>query len=91
MNYCIGGMNLRNMLREFPVILPILCLLTSCIIFWGFMIKVIERLKKLKNHDDTEIVNKKTLAKLKVANILIVIGFIVQLVLGIIGVLISIE
>ncbi|MPM61285.1 hypothetical protein SDC9_108143 [bioreactor metagenome] len=82
---------MRNILREFPVILPILCLLASCIIFWGFIIKVMERLKKLKNHDDTEIVNKKTLAKLKVANILIAIGFIVQLVLGIIGVLISIE
>lgn len=82
---------MRNILREFPVILPILCLLTSCIIFWGFMIKVMERLKKLKNHDDTEIVNKKTLAKLKTANILIAIGFIVQLVVGIIGVVISIE
>lgn len=82
---------MRDILREFPVILPILCLLTSCIILWGFIIKVIERLKKLKSHDDTEIVNKKTLAKLKVANILIAIGFIVQLILGIIGVLISIE
>ncbi|EQB85822.1 hypothetical protein J2Z44_004234 [Clostridium punense] len=82
---------MRDILREFPVILPILCLLTSCIILWGFIIKVMDRLKKLKSHDDTEIVNKKTLAKLKVANILISIGFIVQLVLGIIGVLISIE
>ena len=91
MNYCIGGMNLRNILREFPVILPIISLLTSCIILWGFTIKVMERLKKIKNHYDTEIVNKKTLAKLKVANILIVIGFIVQLAFGIIGVLISIE
>jgi len=82
---------LRDILREFPVILPILCLITSCIIFWGFIIKVIERVKKLKNHGDTEVVNKKTLDRLKTANILIAIGFIVQLVLGIIGVLISIE
>lgn len=84
-------MNLRNILREFPVILPILGLLASCIIIWGFLIKVMNRLKNLKSHDDTEIVNKKTLAKLKVANILIAIGFILQLILGIIGVLISIE
>ena len=81
---------MRDILREFPVILPILYLLTSCIILWGFTIKVIEMLKKLKKHDDTEIVNKETLDKLKVANILIAIGFIVQLVLGIIWVLISI-
>jgi hypothetical protein len=84
-------MSLRYILREFPVILPILRLLTSCVILWGFIIKIIEMLKKLKKHDDTEIVNKETLDKLKAANILIVIGFIIQLVLGIIGVLISIE
>ncbi|MEG0773874.1 hypothetical protein [Clostridium sp.] len=82
---------MRDILREFPVISPILRVLTSCIILWGLTIKVMERLKKLKNHDDTEIVNKKTLDKLKTANILIAIGFIVQLVFGIIEVLISIE
>jgi UDP-N-acetylmuramyl pentapeptide phosphotransferase/UDP-N-acetylglucosamine-1-phosphate transferase len=84
-------MNLRDILREFPVILPILYLLTSFIILWGFIIKVIEMLKKRKKHDDTEIVNKETLGKPKVANILIAIGFIVQLVLGIIRVLTIIE
>ena len=90
MNYCIRGINLRDILREFPVILPILRLLTSCIILWGLIIKVMERLKKLKKHDDAEMVNNETLYKLKSANILIAIGFIVQLVLGIIGILISI-
>lgn len=82
---------MRDLLREYPVILPMLCLLTSCIILCGFIIKAMEKLKKRKKHADTEIVNKETLDKLKVANILIAIGFIVQLVLGIIGVLISIE
>jgi len=50
-------MSLRDILREFPVILPILYLLTSCIILWGFIIKVMEMLKKPKKHDDTEILN----------------------------------
>lgn len=84
-------MNLRDILRDFPVILPMLYLLTSCIILCGSIIKAIEISKKRKKHDDTEIVNKETLYKPKVANILIAIGFIVQLVLGISGVLISIE
>lgn len=70
MNYYIREMNLRDILREFPVILPILYLLTSCITFWGFTIKVIEKLKKMKKHDNIEIVNKEILDKLKVANIL---------------------
>lgn len=83
-NYFIGGMNLRDILREFPVILPILRVLTSCIILWGLIIKVIEMSKKLKKHDDIEIVNKKSLEKLKAANILLAIGFIVKLVLAII-------
>lgn len=82
---------MRDILREYPVIFPILYLLTSCIMLWGFIIKGIEMFKKRKKHDDTEIVNKETLAKNKVANILIAIGCIVQLASGIIRVLIYIE
>jgi len=81
---------LRDILREFPVILELLSLIPYCIILWGY-IKHIKISKKLKRHDDTKIVSKETLEELKVANRLIIIGFITVIVLRIIGVLIYIE
>lgn len=81
---------MRSILREFPVLLKLLSLITYCIILWGY-IRHITISKKLKKYDETEIVSKETLDKLKAANILIIIGWITAIVLGIIGVLIYIE
>ncbi len=81
---------MRDILREFPVLLELLSLLIYCIILWGY-IRHIKISKKLKKHDDTEIVSKEILDELKVANRLIIIGFITVIVFKIIGILIYIE
>jgi hypothetical protein len=82
--------NLRDILRKFPVLIELLSLLTYCVIIWGY-IRHIKLSKELKKQDGTEIVRKETLDELKVANRLILIGFITVIVIRIIGVLIYIE
>lgn len=81
---------MRDILREFPVLIELLSALIYCVIIWGF-IRHIKLSKKLKKQDDTEIVRKETLDELKAANIVILIGFITVIVFRIIGVLIYIE
>lgn len=65
-------------------------MLTNCIILWGY-IRLIKISKKLKKHDDAEIVSKKTSDKLWVTNIIILIGWISLLVITIIGSLIYVN
>jgi nicotinic acid phosphoribosyltransferase len=82
--------NLKDMLRKFPVLIELLSMLTYCVIIWGY-IRHIKLSKELKKQHGTEIVRKETLDKLKSANRLIIIGFITVIVIRIIGVLINIE
>jgi hypothetical protein len=81
---------LGDILRKFPVLIELLSALTYCVIIWGY-IRHIKLSKKLKKQDGTEIVRKEILDELKVANRVILIGFITVIVIRIIGVLIYIE
>ena len=80
---------MRDILRECPVLLELLSLLTYCVILFG-SIMYVKISKKLKKQDDTEMVSKETLDKLKIARRLIIIGTVTVIVLRIIGVLIVI-
>ncbi|CAH2213475.1 hypothetical protein [Tepidibacter aestuarii] len=75
---------MRDILRVFFNLIE---LLSYCILIWGY-IRHIKVSKELKKQDDTEIVSKETLDELKVANRLILIGFITATVFRIIGILI---
>lgn len=79
-----------DVLRGFPLLLKLLYILTNCIILWG-NIRLIKISKKLKKHDDTEIVSKETSDKLLVTNIIIFIGWISVLVITLVGSLIYVN
>ena len=81
---------MRDMLREFPIIIELLSMFTYCIVMWGWIwhIKVS---KKLKKQEATGVAIKETLDEFKVANRLILIGSFIVIVIRLIGVLIHME
>lgn len=73
-----------NVFRRSPLLLIyILYMLIGCITLWG-NIRIIMLSKKLKKHDDTEIVSKKISGKIWVTNMIIFSGQITALVITII-------
>ena len=88
------GINLGNLLREYPVIIELLVLLFILVTGYGYY-KHVKVTKKLKKQYGTDVINKETsketVAELKAANRLIFIGVITILVIRLIGVIIYIE
>jgi Mn2+/Fe2+ NRAMP family transporter len=68
-----------NVLRRSPhLLLYILCIIYGCISLWG-NIRIMILSKKLKKHDNTEIISKKISDKIWVTNIIIFIVWITVL------------
>lgn len=87
------GINLGDLLREYPVIIELLVLLFILVTGYGYY-KHVKVTKKLKKQYGTDVINKETssesVAELKAANRLIFIGVITILVIRLIGVIIYI-
>lgn len=86
--------NLGDLLREYPVIIELLVLLSILVTGFGYY-KHVKVTKKLKKQYGTDVINKETsketVAELKAANRIIFGGVITILTIRLIGVIIYID
>lgn len=86
--------NLGDLLREYPVIIELLVLLSILVTGFGYY-KHVKVTKKLKKQHGTDVINKETsketVAELKAANRIIFGGALAILTIRLIGVIIYID